>query len=235
MSHDLWHWRSHNVLYDVLRELNRDLRRRMELLFAVRESAAPSSLTRPSQVVSAEASAAEARVLEAIDGFVEHFQHFLLLDLFLLLFLDKLPDTHHMLHDTGFWKKSNDTCSATARIEAPICGTQATRICTTGTNSSICSTARSCGQPPQTEVLAASPSQAPLPRRSSLEVLGACVLVSPWGDTGWLLSPWSCMVRCFSHCHRDGHPLVAKPLTEPSLPPPQCGARNVFNIHDANH
>ena len=34
----------------------------------------------------------------------------------------------------------------------------------------------------------------------------------------------------FSQGHGDGHPLVAKPLTEPSHPPPLCGARSsVFN------
>ena len=65
-------------------------------------------------------------------------------------------------------------------------------------------------------------------------------LRAPWSavlgdDTGWPLCPWSCVVRCFSQCERDGHPLVAKPLMEPSLPPPHCGARIVFNIHDANH
>ena len=33
------------------------------------------------------------------------------------------------------------------------------------------------------------------------------------------------MVLCFSQGHCDGHPLVAKPLTEPSLSPSLCGAR----------
>ena len=32
------------------------------------------------------------------------------------------------------------------------------------------------------------------------------------------------MVRRLCHSHRDGHPLVALPLTEPSHPPPPSGA-----------
>ena len=69
---------------------------------------------------------------------------------------------------------------------------------------------------------------APLPRRWSL--------LCPWAGvrrvlhllpdgTDWLLSPWSCVVSCFSQCHRDGHPLVSLPLTEPSHPPPPRGGR----------
>ena len=90
----------------------------------------------------------------------------------------------------------------------------------------------------QTGVVA-TPSRTPLPRRSSARSTrrlrssvprGASFTVMPLAG---FLSPWSCVVWCFSQCHRDGHPLVAKPLTEPSLSPPQCGARHVFNIHDA--
>ena len=52
---------------------------------------------------------------------------------------------------------------------------------------------------------------------------------------GCLRSPWSGVVRSFSQGHSDGHPLVAMPLTEPSLPPPHGGS-SVFNIsHDAAH
>ena len=40
------------------------------------------------------------------------------------------------------------------------------------------------------------------------------------------------VVRSFSQGHSDGHPLVAMPLTEPSLSPPHCGARSsVFAMH----
>ena len=38
-------------------------------------------------------------------------------------------------------------------------------------------------------------------------------------------------MRGFSQDHGDGHPLVAMPLTEPSLSPPQCGARCSFAMH----
>ena len=74
---------------------------------------------------------------------------------------------------------------------------------------------------------------------AQLEVLGVCVLLSPWGvvhsdGTGWLLSPWSCVVSCFSQCHRDGHPLVAKPLTEPAVPPPPCRADITFSHEQAD-
>ena len=49
------------------------------------------------------------------------------------------------------------------------------------------------------------------------------------------LSPWSGVVRSFSQGHSDGHPLVAMPLTEPSLAP-LLGGSSVFSIsHDAAH
>ena len=48
---------------------------------------------------------------------------------------------------------------------------------------------------------------------------------------GWLRSPWGGVVRNFSQDHGDGHPLVAMPLTEPSLSPPHCGARSDANSH----
>ena len=35
-------------------------------------------------------------------------------------------------------------------------------------------------------------------------------------------------MRRFCHGHREGHPLVAMSLTEPSLSPPLCGSRSVF-------
>ena len=44
-------------------------------------------------------------------------------------------------------------------------------------------------------------------------------------------SPWGGVVCSFSQGHSDGHPLVAMPLTEPSLSPPRCGARSDANSH----
>ena len=74
----------------------------------------------------------------------------------------------------------------------------------------------------------------PLPRRWSLLVpwhvvrLALHLLLGP----GCLRSPWGGVVRSFSQGHSDGHPLVAMPLTEPSLSSPHCGARSsVFAMH----
>ena len=50
-------------------------------------------------------------------------------------------------------------------------------------------------------------------------LLGPGCLRSRWGGRGAWLQPG----------HGDGHPLVAMPVTEPSLHPPPCGP-NVFSI-----
>ena len=58
--------------------------------------------------------------------------------------------------------------------------------------------------------------------------------LAPWSvvrglSCGSPLSSWG-VAHCLCHSHCDGHPLVAKPLTEPSLSPPLCGASScVFN------
>ena len=60
---------------------------------------------------------------------------------------------------------------------------------------------------------------------AQLEILGACVLLSA---TFPLMTLAGFCLR--GTAGSDGHPLVAKPLTEPLLPPPQCGARIVFAL-----
>ena len=52
---------------------------------------------------------------------------------------------------------------------------------------------------------------------------------------GHALSPWGGVVLTLGQGHSDGHPLVAKPLTEPSLSPPLRGARDVFAIELRPH
>ena len=130
-------------------------------------------------------------------------------------------------------------CLKTCTSWSTICGTGTSRICAMGAKSAGCSTV--CRWPPQL----CQAGRPDLPRkrhflRSSARSTRRLRSSVPVGvvhcdGSGWLLSPRSCVVRCFNQCHRGGHPLVAKPLTEPSLSPPRCGARHVFNLHDANH
>ena len=42
------------------------------------------------------------------------------------------------------------------------------------------------------------------------------------------------MVNRFCHSHRDGHPLVAMPLTKPSLTPPLDHLQGTKNQHNAS-
>ena len=105
IANDLWHWRSHDLLHDVLLELNvicgtgattmcsRKIVR-LELLFAVCEHAAPSSVAAACHVVAAEASGAEARLYEAVDRLVEHVQRILLLHLLLCLLINLVKLKH---------------------------------------------------------------------------------------------------------------------------------------------
>ena len=64
------HWRVHDVCSRK--------RVRMELLFAVRKGAAPSSFAAFCHVVAAEASVAKGRLFQAVDRLVEHLQHVVL-------------------------------------------------------------------------------------------------------------------------------------------------------------
>ena len=74
---------------------------------------------------------------------------------------------------------------------------------------------------------------------------GGGVFLSPWCvvhnlhhllvGPGCLRSPWGGVVRTFSQDHSDGHPLVAMPLTEPSLPPPPRGGVVFAMAFHGNH
>ena len=67
---------------------------------------------------------------------------------------------------------------------------------------------------PQTEAWAVSPEV------ESCGAVARCTSRAPPPPGPWL-SPWCGVVRGSSHDHGDGHPLVAMPLTEPSLSPPR--------------